>query len=143
MNLITKILLLAVVFMSACNVEPKAIEYGNDHCKFCDMTVVDKTHASEYVTKKGRSYVFDAIECMVRELKEIDEETLAFILVSDFNNPGALLDATKSTFLISEEIKSPMGENLSAFENETIAKEYQSKHTGEIYSWSQLKDKLK
>jgi len=132
------------LFFSSCEVKPKEINYGDDHCKFCDMTVVDKTHASQYVTKKGKAYMFDAVECLVREIVRNDiENTLEFILVSNYSNPGELIDATKTTFLISEKIKSPMGENLSAFKSEIIAKEFQTKYTGVIYTWEQLKTIIK
>lgn len=49
------ITLISIVFLLAsCNVAPEEIAYGKDACSFCDMTIVDKTHAAEYVTKKGR-----------------------------------------------------------------------------------------
>ena len=136
--------ILGVVLLLSCEVKPKQINYGDDHCHFCDMTVVDKTHASEYVTKKGKSFVFDAIECMVREIQRNNiEKDLAFILVADYANPGKLVDATKASFLISDEIKSPMGENLSAFEKLEDAKATQKQHSGKIYNWEQLKEIVK
>ena len=136
--------LITLLFISSCSVEPAPIQYGDDHCSFCDMTVVDKTHAAEYTTKKGKSYVFDAIECMVNQLnKKHNEDKMAFILVADYSHPGTLIDAKTATFLISPEIKSPMGANLSAFPNENTAKEYQTKYSGDLYNWEQLKDKFK
>ncbi|MBI2279338.1 MAG: hypothetical protein HYU68_01400 [Bacteroidetes bacterium] len=60
---------------TSCSIEPKEINYGNDHCFNCDMTVVDKTHAAQYVTKKGKAYVFDAVECLMMKLeKEKNDE---------------------------------------------------------------------
>jgi copper chaperone NosL len=135
------VLLLAVV---SCKVEPKKINYGQDHCAFCDMTVVDKTHACEYVTKKGKSYPFDAIECMVQKIdQENNESKLAFILVSDYQNPGNLIDANSATYLITKKIKSPMGANLSAFSSLEKAKKVQQEFGGTIYNWQQLKEKFK
>ena len=132
------------LFLFSCEVKPKEINYGDDHCKFCDMTVVDKTHAAQYVTKKGKAYMFDAIECLVREIVRNDiESTLEFILVADYSDPGKLINATTATYLISEGIKSPMGENLSAFSNEKNAKEFQIEHTGDIYTWEELKKIIK
>jgi len=132
-------LLLSLGF-SSCSIEPKPIEYGNDHCHYCDMTVVDKAHSAEYTTKKGKSFTYDAIECLVNDINEEDNEsTMAFILVADFSNPGNLVDARAATFLISEKIKSPMGANLSAFKSKDIAKEHQSTYNGELYSWAELK----
>lgn len=134
---------IVVIFtIISCNIEPQKINYGHDHCTFCDMTVVDKTHASEYVTKKGKSYIFDSIECLVQKINESEIE-LAFILVSDYSNPGELTNAETATFLISKEIKSPMGANLSAFSSKEKAEETQQKFGGEIYTWEQLKNKFR
>ena len=138
-----KILIFVVIMSSlySCKVEPKPIQYGNDHCSYCDMTVVDKTHASQYTTLKGRSYSFDAIECLVRKLiTDNNEEKMAFIQVADFAKPGVLTNADTATFLISEKIKSPMGANLSAFSNSETAKKAQSMHGGKIYTWQQIKE---
>lgn len=137
---ITTILLFLTVVVASCGVEPKEINYGYDHCYNCDMTVVDKTHSAEYVTKKGRAYMFDAVECLVMKLeKEKNEDLMAFVLVADFNNPGTLIDAKAATFLISEKIKSPMGANLSAFSSPEIAHKYLTENGGEVFSWEQLK----
>ncbi len=127
----------------SCKISPKEINYGKDHCAHCDMTVVDKTHAASYTTKKGRSYPFDAIECLVMKInKDQNEDKMAFILVADYDNPGVLINASEATYLISEGIKSPMGANLSAFSSIETAKKAQSMHSGSLYSWKQLKAKL-
>jgi len=107
------------------------------------MTVVDKTHASEYVTKKGRAYTFDAIECLVNDLKENkNEDMMSFILVANYSNPGELIAATEATYLISKSIKSPMGANLSAFKLKEKATEHLNKGNGKLYNWEQLKTKF-
>jgi len=137
------ILFFSFFLLISCKVEPKKINYGNDHCYHCDMTVVDKTHASEYVTKKGKAYVFDAVECLVQKINaENNEDKLAFILVANYGNPGELIDAKKATFLISKKIQSPMGANLSAFKSEKTAQKFQKEYGGELYTWNQLKKKL-
>ncbi|HIP36024.1 MAG TPA: hypothetical protein EYG85_04150 [Crocinitomix sp.] len=137
------VLVFLLVLQTACKVEPKPINYGDDHCHFCDMTVVDKTHAAEITTKKGKSFVYDAIECMIRELNQNkNEQDLAFILVADYSQPGQLIDARESHFLISKQIKSPMGANLSAFQSLDVAKKYQKENGGELYNWEEIKNKF-
>lgn len=128
---------------TSCKVEPKEINYGNDHCLYCDMTVVDKSHAAQYVTKKGKAYMFDAIECLTQKIiKENNEDQMAFILVADYANHGNLIDVKMATFLISEKIKSPMGANLSAFKTKEIAQKIQTEKGGKLYTWKTLKIKL-
>ncbi len=58
-------ILILLLIVTNCSVSPKAIDYGNDGCHFCKMTIVDKLHAAEVVTNKGKVYKFDATECMI------------------------------------------------------------------------------
>ena len=134
---------LITLILFSCKVEPQPIAYGEDHCRFCDMTVVDKTHAAELTTKKGRSTIFDAIECMVHQVnKDQSEEKMAYLLVADYANPGELTNAQTATYLISTKIKSPMGANLSAFSTMNLAAKHQLEFGGDLYAWEQLKTKL-
>jgi copper chaperone NosL len=134
----TIVLLLTI----SCKVEPEAIVYGKDQCSFCKMNIVDQTHSAQLVTAKGKQFKFDAIECMVNYYGENSEEKIAISLVADYANPGEMTDAETATYLISEEIKSPMGANLSAFSVKSTAEEFQQKHSGEIFTWELLKQKL-
>lgn len=137
------VLLLGLFLTTSCKVEPKAINYGEDNCYNCEMTVVSKIHAAQFVTKKGKTYMFDASECLVWKLnKDNSEDSMAFILVSDYSNPGELVDAKTATFLISENIQSPMGANLIAFASKEKAVTTQKENGGELYSWEKLKAKL-
>tara|TARA_R110000823_G_scaffold79177_1_gene180341 strand:- start:227 stop:550 length:324 start_codon:yes stop_codon:yes gene_type:complete len=103
------------------------------------MTVVDKQHAAQFMTNKGRSYVFDASECMLNHLKEIEPSTVGLYLVNDYNAPGKMIDATQATYLISKNIPSPMGEYLTAFASEEAAQKAQLANEGELYTWTELK----
>ncbi|TDS12832.1 copper chaperone NosL [Maribacter caenipelagi] len=125
-----------------CNSSPKAIAYGSDGCHFCSMTIVDKQHAAQFMTKKGRTYSFDATECMLNHLKDIDMATIAQYSVNDYDEPGALIDATKATYLISKNIPSPMGEYLSAFGNLEAANKTKEENGGELFTWDQLQTKF-
>ena len=103
------------------------------------MTIVDKQHAAQMVTKKGKVYNFDAVECMMNQLKEFNENEVALFLANDFDRPGELTDATKATYLISENIPSPMGAFLSAFSEEQAAKNTLDANGGELLNWNELK----
>lgn len=94
------------------------------------------------MTKKGRSYSFDASECMLNYLKEIDKESVAVLLVNDYNAPGETIDATKATYLISKSIPSPMGEYLTGFATLEEAKYAQEGNIGELFSWEQLQERF-
>lgn len=128
----------------SCNVSPQKIEYGTDACHYCNMTIVDRQHASQVVTTKGKAYKYDAIECMVHSLNdELKDTEIALYLTADFNQPGQLMDATMASYLVSDQISSPMGANLSAFENEKAAQKGKEKFTGEVFSWEEIQNHLK
>lgn len=132
------------ILVVSCNVSPQQIEYGTDACHYCNMTIVDRHHAAQLVTTKGKGYKYDAIECMVHSLQEdMTDSEIALFLVADFNQPGQLVDATRASYLVSEQISSPMGANLSAFENEKSAEQAKEKFTGEIFSWEKIQVQLK
>ena len=122
----------------SCNVSPQAIDYGSDGCHFCKMTIVDKVHAAEIVTKKGKVYKFDATECMINFMNDFDASEIELYLSNNYTEPEQLIDAKKATFLISKNIPSPMGAYLSAFKNKADAEKMQSEKGGDLYSWEEL-----
>ncbi len=142
MNKVTLAVFITLVILTiSCKVEPEKINFGADSCHFCKMTIVDQQHASQFVTAKGKQFKFDAIECMLNELSEKGTSDITIFLVADYANPGTMTDAKTATYLISQEIKSPMGAFLSAFSSEILAKETQQKVGGDVYSWSAIKEK--
>ena len=130
-----------LLVLTSCKVEPEPIAYGSDVCHYCSMTIIDRQHAAQYVTEKGRAYKFDAIECMMNDLKKTGYDKIGLFLVNDFSHPGELIDATQATYLISENVPSPMGENLSAFDSEKAAAMVQSEQSGNLFKWQELKDR--
>ncbi len=138
------IVLPLLALLAACTVEPKPIEYGSDACAFCQMTIVDHQHAAEMVTKKGKAYKYDAIECMVRDLnRNHDISEAALLLITDFAKAGDLVDAKKATYLISENIPSPMGANLSGFKEKNEAERVKNQEGGDLFTWEQLLERFK
>ncbi len=106
------------------------------------MTIVDRQHGAEAVTKKGKVYKFDAIECMVSYLEQNPEQEWSYLLVNYFEQPGDLIPAEEATYLISPNLPSPMGAFLTAFASETKAQRVQAEKTGELLGWEDLPEKL-
>ncbi len=128
----------------SCNLSPKQITYGTDACHYCNMNIVDRHHASQIVTSKGKAYKYDAIECMLNSIgDEFKNTEVSLYLTADFNQPGQLTDATQAWYLISDQISSPMGANLSAFKDEKFAQQAMEKFTGKIFSWEEIQNHLK
>ena len=130
--------ILMLLLVCSCNVSPKAIDYGNDACYFCKMTIVDKVHAAEIVTKKGKVYKFDATECMINFKDDFDTSEIQLYLSNNYTEPEVLIDATKATFLISKNVPSPMGAYLSAFKHKSDAEKTLEQKGGKLYSWKEL-----
>ena len=132
-----------LLLLFSCNVSPQAIDYGNDGCHYCKMTIVDKLHAAEIVTTKGKVYKFDASECMIHFLEDFDNSEIKLYLANNYTEPEVLIDATKATFLISENIPSPMGAFLSAFKTNEDAAKKQAEKGGTLYTWDALLNHFK
>ncbi len=139
-NLLTVLTLL--ILGISCSVEPTEINYGKDGCHFCKMTIVDNQHAAQIVTAKGKAYKYDAIECMINDLKQRNEEDIALFLINDYSEPGKLIPARTAVYLISPEIPSPMGAFLSGFSSEEKAATVKAEHGGTLYNWASVKKEV-
>ncbi|SNZ02042.1 nitrous oxide reductase accessory protein NosL [Flagellimonas pacifica] len=136
------LIVMAATAFIQCSIKPQPIVYGTDGCHFCSMTIVDTQHAAQMVTKKGKAFKFDAIECMINYRNEIDADDIAQYVCNHYTAPEELIDATQATFLISEGIPSPMGAYLTAFDSKTGAESAQSKHEGKLFTWDELLEHL-
>jgi copper chaperone NosL len=124
----------------ACSTSPQPIDYGHVGCEFCKMTIVDQRYAAQLVTTKGKTFVFDAAECMINytRAEENQRHKYSQILVTNYLVPTNLIDANTATYLRSEQLPSPMGEYITAVESVETAKSLQEKHGGTIYDWNVL-----
>lgn len=138
------VILFAGFLMTACSKKIEEINYGEDVCEYCGMTIVNKEHASQLVTDKGRNHKFDASECMIQYVAERDnEEEMLHILSADYLHPEEdLIDVNEATFLISENIPSPMGANLSAIKDKEEAEKLKDEESGELFSWNEIKKEI-
>nr|AWJ66135.1 nitrous oxide reductase maturation protein, outer-membrane lipoprotein [uncultured bacterium] len=102
--------------------------------------MVDQQYAAELVTNKGKIFTFDAIECLLNFTKEKELTSFAHLLVTDFENPATLIDARNGYYLISENLPSPMGANLTAFSNEQKVRVLQGQKGGAVYTWNELQN---
>jgi len=125
----------------ACSSEgPRTIRYGQDQCIHCKMTVSDARFGTQIVTKKGRAYNFDDLQCMVAYVKggDIAEEDIAEYYLPDYANNHKLLPASEVMLLKSESLKSPMRGDIAAFKNKDDLEEAKKIHGGEELSWKDL-----
>lgn len=128
------LLLLGSFLGGGCAPSPAPIRYGQDNCAHCQMLVMDAHFGAELVTDKGKIYVFDSIECLAW-YREVPPEAIHSRWVTAFDAPGTLVDAETAFYLSSENLRSPMGLNLSAFRDEQTAVSYRQNHGGEVLGW--------
>lgn len=137
---INKILFLMAVILVGCNVQPESIQYGKETCRYCQMNIVDARYGAQLVTTKGKTYKFDAVECMINFKMEssLKDSDYAHVVINSFDKMGDLVPAETSVFLRSSELPSPMGMYITPFVSLATAEEQQSIHGGEILNWHQL-----
>lgn len=138
-------LLIIALFVSglmACTPKPRPITFGTDVCAHCLMTIVDHPFAAELVNSKSKAFKFDAIECMVMFTLANSTTNYPLKLVVDYNEGRGWLNADSCYFLISENLPSPMGANLSAYKDKASADQMKSLKEGEVYNWTSLVEKF-
>lgn len=135
--------LFSIFVLSACSPKEEPIDYGQSQCDFCKMTIVDRIHGGELVTKKGKVHVYDAVECMLNDLNDRPQTEVAMFLVNHYETPTELIDAKQATYLVSENLPSPMGGFLTAFSSETEAEKAQDEYGGKLYDWDGINQAYK
>lgn len=137
------IIFLMVFMLASCSIDPEPLNYGKDQCDHCRMTIMDNKFGAEIITKKGKIYKFDAAECMINFVKQgkINEDEISKYVVIDASKPGQFTDAKTATYLVSENFPSPMGADLSAYENKTDAENFQKNYQGVIKTWDDINKK--
>jgi copper chaperone NosL len=138
-----RILMVSIVLfaLSSCSKDPQPIQYGFDSCAYCVMQISDARFGTEIVTKKGKVYKFDSIECMIDMVREgkLDSEAVHQYHVTLFDQPGALVPAVGTQILRSEAIPSPMLRNLSAFDSPETANYHLGENNGDLLPWDKAK----
>jgi len=133
---------LALAFSTqACGGDgPKPINYGQDQCAHCRMTVSDARFGSQLVTTKGRAYQFDDVQCLIAFVKAgtVGSGDVAAYYLPDYTNENKLLPAEKLFFLKSESLKSPMRGDIAAFASKEDLEKVREIHGGDVLTWEDL-----
>lgn len=132
-----------ILLFSSCQKHPEAINYYNEDCANCQMTISDNRFGAELITKKGKILKFDSIECLVSYYYNFHNNDVESLWVTDFNNPPNMIKTTEAFFLKSDKIQSPMGLNISAFSKKEDLTNIKSKYGGQEYKWDDLIELVK
>lgn len=132
-------LLFGSIFLASCgNNGPEPINYNQDACEFCKMSISESRFAAELITVKGRVYKFDDLQCLLQYGASNKEVTVKNYYVGNFLEEKQLIDVTTALFVKHETLRSPMGGNTAAFATQKAAADYASKNQAEIIAWKEL-----
>lgn len=131
-------LLVIIILFVNCSKSPEPIKYGHDSCENCRMLITDHKYGSELITSKGRIYKFDSIECLADYSIKLENSVIGSMWVTNFSNPHELINVNTAIFLKSENLRSPMGLNLSAFSSYPEMENIKKQYGGDKIQWNDL-----
>jgi copper chaperone NosL len=139
----TAVALLLAGSVAGCSTEPQKIAYGKDLCDECRMTIMDHKFGAEIVTKKGKAFKFDDVHCLSRFLKsgKVKADEVGHTLFVNYEN-GEFIDASRTLFVVSPQLKSPMNSNAAAFVSRKSADEVAVMTKGKVTDWRSLYNTL-
>lgn len=131
--------ILILFLFNSCSSGPDPLKFGIDGCDYCKMIIMNDRYGAEAITKKGKVYKFDSIECMANYIKEHPgENNYANLLTLDYMQPGKFIDAKNAVFVLSEDLPSPMGLNLTSFQTEDAVNTLRNKVDGKMLKWEEV-----
>ncbi|MBX9928761.1 MAG: nitrous oxide reductase accessory protein NosL [Gemmatimonadaceae bacterium] len=136
--------LLGILSSLACaDAAPRAIELGTDRCEQCGMTISDVRFGGAVVSTRGRTRMFDSVDCLVRFVNSLPAGDGSVPYVIDLQHPGTLIPARTAAYLRGSTLRSPMGESIVAFIDATHAEEQRTMLGGRVTSWTTLAAELR
>ncbi|MBT3728330.1 MAG: hypothetical protein HOL62_03345 [Candidatus Marinimicrobia bacterium] len=136
-------LILLVFIVVGCNNNIRPVHYGQDICSQCNMHIIDQQHAAKIVNQYQKTFMFDSIECMMNYLKDKNANSYSKFLVNAFGYPSEFWDATQCTYIIYDQIPSPMGDYLTALKNINELSQFNINDIEQVLSWEELKNVYK
>jgi copper chaperone NosL len=133
-------LIVAGLFLTGCNPKIEKINFGKDECAECKMTIVEPKFGAEIVTKKGKVYKFDDTHCIAvfLERRGVELSNIYKTLFVPYNG-GEFIEVSSAEFVVSSQLKSPMGGNAAAFKNAAEAEKVSAQIPGsKTTNWATL-----
>ena len=136
-----KISVLSSIFLftmvSCTDIKPEPLQAEVDQCHVCHMKIADSRFGGEVITKKGRVYKFDSIQCLHEYLSKT-ADTGETVFVADYFAPATLVNADSAHFLNSATITSPMGPGIIASKELGEIEKLRVLNPGKVTDWKGL-----
>ncbi|MDX9789490.1 MAG: nitrous oxide reductase accessory protein NosL [Candidatus Kapaibacterium sp.] len=144
-NLLIIPAVLSIFLLISCNHEPEPIEFGHDECVLCKMSITDEKYGAEIVNKNGKTFKFDALECMAKYIadEQIDKENIYSIWTIDYTNPRQLINAESAYYLRARSLPSPMAMFLTSFPDMESLNQVKTQHPGDELNWNEVVETVK
>ena len=125
MKISKKKYLVLVFFLSlildSCVHEVAPVNYGEDPCAYCEMTIMDERYASA-ILDGSNTIKFDDLSCLLNFAKENPSGNYQYY-VSIYNAPLEPMALCEEAFFVHDEIfPSPMNGGYAAFRDEATTK---------------------
>ena len=116
------------------------LRWGEEGCRHCHMTLVDRRYGAEIVTTTGKPDAFDDAGCAALFLAErrVAEREVAEVWVVDALRPATLVPVGQARFIQSAEIATPMGSGVLATADPTQADSLALATHGRSLGWPDL-----
>jgi nitrous oxidase accessory protein len=134
----TPALVLSLALAGACAQGTRPIVLNEDHCEFCRMTISDARFGGEAITRTGKVYTFDSIECLARWANATPVGDARGLYVIDLQHPGTFIPAESAAFLTDVLIHAPMGRNIAAFATADAAEQQRAVLGGTVATWKDV-----
>lgn len=136
---------LVSLLVAGCSAEPERIVYGRDACSECKMTIMDPKFGGEIVTKKGRVFKFDDAHCMAAflERRGVELRDISQTLFVNYEGGDGFVNVNDAVFVLSSQLKSPMGSNAGAFASKEAAAKHAERVRGKVTDWPTIYNVIK
>jgi len=131
------LLLTLIVALAGCRTGSEPVLFGSDSCHHCKMIILDRRFGGEIVSRKGKVYKFDSLECLRGFQKahagELANDAKIFVL--EGSGSGELLAADDARFTEDKNLRAPMGRPFIARKSGATAGQ-------PALSWSEVAERL-
>jgi copper chaperone NosL len=124
---------LPAISCSAAPAGPPEIVVDQTACSHCTMLVSEPSYAAAYQVPGAEARAFDDIGCMLQAMRRAGIEAGGDVRMwfHDADN-RQWIEEGAAVFVVSSEIRTPMGGGIVAYRNGTRAEEAAAQHHGRI-----------
>lgn len=133
MKLTLALLATTLLMTAGCGVTaegPPEIVVDRTACSHCGMLISEPLYAAAYRAPGAEGQVFDDIGCLLEAARGETGASLRFWFHDALH--GGWIEGAEAVFVVSPEIRTPMGGGLIAYRDPAAAEQAAGRHRGEV-----------